>query len=119
MTTTLSAPVPATEVASGTSTRPSADTQSAVKTGLRTRCGRPRKEIRDYAAFVRRAIRGLARRAVTEDAQALVELDGLRRELDIAMQAAIDGLREQDYSWTEIAAWLGVSRQAVQQRYGR
>lgn len=43
----------------------------------------------------------------------------LSRELDTATQQAVDGLRGFGYSWAEIAARLGTTRQATQQRWGR
>ena len=42
----------------------------------------------------------------------------LATELDAAIAQAILGLRKTGYSWAEIAARLGVSRQAAQQRWG-
>ena len=40
-------------------------------------------------------------------------------ELDDAISQAVAGLRAAGYSWADIAARLGVTRQAVQQRWGR
>lgn len=40
----------------------------------------------------------------------------LSRELDAATQQAVDGLRAFGYSWGDIAARLGTTRQAAQQR---
>jgi hypothetical protein len=40
------------------------------------------------------------------------------REFDQAIKEAVSGLRGKGYSWAEIAARLGVTRQAAQQRWG-
>jgi hypothetical protein len=40
-------------------------------------------------------------------------------DLDAAMRLAVDGLRRAGYSWGEIAAPLGVTRQGAQQRWGQ
>ena len=52
------------------------------------------------------------------DVDALADMTGLATELDEAIAQAVTGLRETGYSWAEIAARLGVSRQAAQQRWG-
>jgi hypothetical protein len=46
-------------------------------------------------------------------------MTGLATELDEAIVLAVIGLREAGYSWAEIPARLGVSRQAAQQRWGQ
>ena len=74
----------------------------------------------DYAAFAARVIRGHARRiADGDDIDGLTDLLRLSRELDAATQRAVDGLRGFGYSRAEIAARLGTTRQAAQQRWGR
>jgi len=50
--------------------------------------------------------------------EALVLLVGLAEEIDAAMAEAVKGLRAHGYSWAEIGARLGISRQAAQQRWG-
>jgi hypothetical protein len=40
-------------------------------------------------------------------------------QLDDAIREAVTGLRAAGYPWADIAARLGVTRQAVQQRWGR
>jgi hypothetical protein len=45
-------------------------------------------------------------------------MTGLADELDDAIAQAVNGLRAQGYSWAEIGARLGISRQAAQQRWG-
>jgi hypothetical protein len=73
----------------------------------------------DYAAFAARVIRGHARRIADGDIDGLADLLRLSRELDAATQQAVDGLRGFGYSWADIAARLGTTRQAAQQRWGR
>jgi hypothetical protein len=73
----------------------------------------------NYAAFATRVIRGHARRIADGDIDGLADLLRLSRELDIATQQAVDGLRTLGHSWADIAARLGTTRQAAQQRWGR
>ena len=73
----------------------------------------------DYAAFAARVIRGHARRIADGDIDDLADLPRLSRELDAATQQAVDGLRGFGYSWADIAARLGTTRQAAQQRWGQ
>ena len=72
----------------------------------------------EYAAFVRRIIRAYARRIATGDVEALTDMVALSAQLDDAIGDAVKGLRGHGYSWAEIAARLGISRQAAQQRWG-
>ena len=58
-------------------------------------------------------------RVATGDADALAGMTGLATKLDEAIGQAVNGLRKAGYSWVEIAARLGVTRQAAQQRWGR
>ena len=50
--------------------------------------------------------------------EALVLLVGLAEEINAAMAGAVKDLRAHGYSWAEIGAQLGISRQAAQQRWG-
>ena len=43
---------------------------------------------------------------------------GLAEEIDTAIAKAVKGLRAYGYSWAEIGARLGITRQAAQQRWG-
>jgi hypothetical protein len=72
----------------------------------------------DYAAFTRRIVRAYGRRIAAGDIEALPGLALLSRELDEAILAAVKGLREFGYPWSEIATRLGITRQAAQQRFG-
>lgn len=73
-----------------------------------------------YARFMRRSIRALGRRVGAGDVAALPELVALRAEVDAAIVNAVAELRAEPhaYSWTEIGAALGITRQAAQTRFG-
>lgn len=77
------------------------------------------RENTDYAAFTRRTIRGLGRRVAAGDVDALPLLVELQADLDAAIAEAIVGLRSEPnlYSAAQIADRLGVTRQAVMQRW--
>jgi hypothetical protein len=92
--------------------------RSSVKARLTPNRRRP-VEDGEYASFIRRVIRAHARRVAAGDADALADMTGLATELDAAISQAVTGLRNAGYSWAEIAARLGVTRQAAQQRWGR
>ena len=72
----------------------------------------------EYAAFTRRVMRAYAQRVAASDVDALADMTGIATELDKAISQAVIGLRNTGYSWAEIAAQLGVTRQAAQQRWG-
>jgi hypothetical protein len=93
--------------------------RSSVKARLTPNRRRRTVENDEYARFVRRVVRAYARRVAGGDVDALADMTGLATELDEAIGRAVIGLREAGYSWAEIAARLGVSRQAAQQRWGR
>src|SRR5215470_18247846 len=70
----------------------------------------------EYAAFVRRVLAAYSRRVATGDIEAITDLADLADHVDTAIRQAITGLRATGYSWADIAARLGVTRQAAQQR---
>jgi hypothetical protein len=72
----------------------------------------------EYAAFVRRVLRGYSRRVADGDIEAITAMVATANHLDTAIRDAITGLRAIGYSWADIAMRLGVTRQAVQQRWG-
>jgi hypothetical protein len=74
-------------------------------------------ENNEFDAFARRIVRAYARRVADGDIEALVALRRLASEVDNATAAAVQGLREFGYSWSEIAARLGVTRQGAQMRW--
>ena len=71
----------------------------------------------DYAAFTRRVLAGYARRIARGDIEGLTQLAALAADINIALHDAVTGLRGQGYSWAEIAARLGTTRQAAHQRF--
>jgi len=78
---------------------------------------RPRRKVEndEYSAFVRRILRAYARRVGNGDVEALAIMLGLAEEIDTAIAEAVKGMRAHGYSWAEIGARLGISRQAAQQ----
>ncbi len=94
-------------------------TRSDVKASLTpNRRGRV-VENDQYAAFVRRVVAAYRRRVAAGDIDAISDMTSVAAELDDAISQAVAGLRAAGYSWAGIAARLGVTRQAVQQRWGR
>ena len=73
----------------------------------------------EYASFICRVLRAYARRVASGDIDTLADMTGVAAELNEVISQAVTGLREAGYSWTEIAARLGVTRQAAQQRWAR
>ena len=53
----------------------------------------------------------------TDDQRTLAALVALRAELDDAIDQAVTGLRAGGYSWTQIAAPLGMTKQAAFKRW--
>ena len=97
---------------------PATGRESAVNDALTPKRRRRAVENLDYAAFARRVIRAQGRRVASGDIEAIGMLLGLTREIDKAMQDAINGLRSIGYSWNDIAQRLNITRQAAQQRWG-
>ncbi len=93
--------------------------RSSVKARLTPNRRRRPVENDEYASFVRRVMRAHARRVAAGDVDALVDMTELATALDEAITQAVTGLRNTGYSWAEIAARLGVTRQAAQQRWGQ
>src|SRR5512135_1089564 len=84
--------------------------------------GRPARgprvvENAEFTAFGRRVLRAAGRRVAAGDVDALPALAALSAELDAAIADAVAGLRTAGYSWGEVAARLGVIRQAAHQRW--
>jgi DNA-directed RNA polymerase specialized sigma24 family protein len=72
----------------------------------------------EFGAFIGRVIRAYGRRIAGGDIEALRQLLALAQDIETATDNAVEGLRDFGYSWGEIAQRLGVSRQAVHQRWG-
>ena len=81
---------------------------------------RPRRQVEndEYSAFVRRILRAYGRRVGDGDVEAITLMMRLADEIDTAIAEAVKGLRACGYSWAEIGARLGITRQAAQQRWG-
>lgn len=72
-----------------------------------------------FRAMLGRMLRAYSRRVAASSVEDLGEMVQLRAELEDCIQQAVRGLRGLDVSWADIAAPLGVTKQAAQQRYGR
>ena len=103
---------------SGTTQAGSAAGTNTVNTGLTPKRPRPVVENDAYAAFAHRILTAYARRIAGGDLESLPLLAALSADIDTAIGQAITGLRAFGYSWADIAARLGVTRQAAQQRWG-
>jgi hypothetical protein len=102
----------------GTGQGRSSALKNTVKNGLTPKRLRPLVENDAYAAFAHRILAAYARRIASGDIESLPLLTALSADVDAAIGQAITGLREFGYSWADIAARLGVTRQAAQQRWG-
>lgn len=91
---------------------------SSVRRGLTA--GRVRYVVENdrFAAFARRILAAHGRRIATGDIEGLADLAALSAEVDAAMHTAIAGLRTSGYSWAEIGARLGMTKQSAHQRFG-
>jgi hypothetical protein len=92
--------------------------ESSVKPALTSKRPPRMTENDEYIAFLKRIVRAYGRRVATGDIDALAPLAAMADQLDAAMQHGINGLRHAGYSWTEIGAQLGITRQGAQQRWG-
>jgi DNA-directed RNA polymerase specialized sigma24 family protein len=72
----------------------------------------------EYAAFLRSVINAYSRRVASGDVEAITDMAALADHLEDATRQAITGLRAFGYSWADIAARLGITRQGAQQRWG-
>lgn len=76
-------------------------------------------ETGDFGKAAVRMIRTLARRVGASDIDEFAALWEVRAEADRAAAAAIDDLRAAGFSWAEIAAQTGASKQALSQWHKR
>ncbi|MEU5884422.1 hypothetical protein [Spirillospora sp. NPDC047279] len=102
--------------------QPGRHTPENVKTALTPNRRRSRRrrvvENDEYAAFLRRVLRAYVRRIQQGDIDALTDLAALEIEIGHLLHAAVHGLRDSGYSWTDIGNATAVTRQAAQQRWG-
>lgn len=69
--------------------------------------------------MMRRLVRAYARRVEVADPDDLADLVAIRDQVDELLGDVVRRMREhQGWSWAEIAAPLGITRQAAQQRFG-
>src|SRR5262245_34137829 len=94
-------------------------TASTTKSATARKPARRVKDNSEYAAFALRILRGYTRRVAAGDIDALAPMVAFVSEVDTAVRDAVAGLRSWGYSWDELAQRLGVTRQAVQMRYGK
>lgn len=92
--------------------------ENTVNDALTPKRRRPVTENSEYAAFARRILRAYSRRIAIGDVESLTDLINLADDIDRAIQLAVNGLRAAGFSWAEIGARLGITRQAAQQRWG-
>jgi Flp pilus assembly CpaE family ATPase len=82
--------------------------------------GKRAYETADYAAMMKRMVKGYGRRVADADPEDLSAMLQLQAELSAAIQAAVDGQRENHgRSWADIARGAGTSRQAAQMKWGK
>lgn len=85
--------------------------------------GRPlrqrHRDTREYASAAVRFNRGLGARVAAGDVASLEEFARVDESLRAAKVAAIDGLRAFGYSWADIGAAVGMTRQSAQQWHER
>ena len=93
--------------------------ENNVNDALTPKRRRPVTENPEYAAFARRVLRAYSRRIATGDVESLTYLISLADDINDAIQQAVNGVWAAGYSWTEIGARLGITRQAAQHRWGR
>lgn len=79
-----------------------------------------RVETNEYAAMLQRMVRGYGRRLADADPTELAAAVKLQAQLDDTIRQAVVRMREaHGFSWADVAAELGTTRQAAQQRYGK
>lgn len=71
----------------------------------------------EFAGFVRRILRAYSRRVQAADPEDLAELLELRAAVDEAIDRAARGMHAAGFSWSEIAAATGTTRQAAWKRW--
>lgn len=71
----------------------------------------------EYAAFLRRALRAYARRIAVGDIDSFAEMAAIAAEMDEILRQAVAGLRAAGFSWADIAARTGTTRQAAWKRW--
>ncbi len=75
-------------------------------------------ETEEFGRAVERMLRAYGARVGMADMEDLRQLVTLRDLLDEITADAVDRLRWTGYSWADVGAAMGVTRQAAQQRWG-
>lgn len=70
-----------------------------------------------FLGMLRRMLRAAAQRAAAGDAEDLANLLELHAELGDAVVEAVRGLRAAGYTWSELAAATGTSKEAAIQKW--
>jgi hypothetical protein len=78
---------------------------------------RPAVENDEYAAFARRVLRAYARRIGKGDIDEFAQMAAIAAEMDDILRQAVAGLRAAGFSWADIAARTGTTRQAAWKRW--
>ena len=78
---------------------------------------RPIVENDEYAAFARRVLRAYARRIGKGDIDSFAQMAAIAAEMDQILRQAVAGLRAAGFSWADIAARTGTTRQAAWKRW--
>jgi hypothetical protein len=73
----------------------------------------------EYGAFARRVMRAYSRRIAAGDVDGLEGLAQVAADANQALADAARQLHADGYSWAEIGARLGVTKQAAHQRWGK
>jgi hypothetical protein len=77
------------------------------------------RENGEYLDMLRRMIRAAGARVARTDPDDLAELVAIRADLDAAIQAGVDGLRREGFTWQTIGEATGTTRQAALMKWGR
>lgn len=100
-------------------TAPKNGPERDVRAPATNKSGRYR-ETSEFIGFVRRSIRALTKRVGVEgDIEGLMPMLQLQQQLNESIVEAVAGLRAAGYSWGEIGARTGTTRQNAQQRWGK
>jgi len=70
-----------------------------------------------YAEFLRRVLRAYARRIGKGDIDEFAQMTAIAAEMDQILRQAVAGLRAAGFSWADIAARTGTTRQAAWKRW--
>lgn len=90
----------------------------ASTTKATTEAQNARVETMEYAAMMRRMLRGWERRLADADVEDLAELAGFTSAVDVAQRNVVRAWRQDGRSWREIGEAFGTTRQAAEQRFG-